>query len=67
MQQQNFFRVRDDRLKINKRMLRKIDGRVVSAHPRFQINRDRIVEIGLLVPMSLHARNGDSIGLSQIW
>ena len=33
-----------------------MSGRVVSAHTRFQIIQDKIAEIGLLAPMSPHAR-----------
>ena len=63
---QKFLRFGDNQLRTNKKILSKINGRIANAHTRFRINRDRIAEIDLLAPMSLLARNGDSIGLSQI-
>ena len=64
---QKFLRFGDNQLRTNKKIVSKINGRIANAPSRFRINRDMIVEIDLLAPMSLIARNGDSIELSQIW
>ena len=45
----------------------KMVGRIMSSHTHSQISLGKIVEVDPPVPMSPHARNGDSIGLLQTW